>query len=131
MNTQPSAAYQRALFGAAAALIGVLALYAGLVMTLVAITVWHGMAHLDWLRSGTGGFLLYGTPIFIGAVLTLFLVRPVFARQPPPPPSRAISHEEHPRLFQFIGAICRRSRQQAAWPISISSRRNCRVNVIP
>lgn len=73
MNTQPTAAYQRALFGAAAALIGVLALYVGLVVALVALTVWHGMAHLDWVRGGTGGFLLYGTPIFIGAVLTLFL----------------------------------------------------------
>ena len=124
MNTQPSAAYQRALFGAAAALIGVLALYAGLVLTLVAITVWHGMAHLDWLRSGTGGILLYGTPLFLGMVLTLFLVRPVFARRPPPPPSRAISHEEHPRLFQFIGAICQEVGCQPPARVEV----NCVVN---
>jgi hypothetical protein len=106
MNTQPSAAYQRALFGAAAALIGVLLLYAGLVLSIVALTVWHGMAHTDLFAQGSTAALLYATPLFLGIVITLFLVRPIFARRPPPPPSQAITLEEHPRLFQFIGAIC-------------------------
>ena len=64
MNTQPSAAYQRALFGAAAALIGVLALYAGLVVSIIGLTVWHGLAHTELFAQGSTAALLYATPCF-------------------------------------------------------------------
>jgi hypothetical protein len=124
MNTQPTAAYQRALLGAAAALIGVLLLYAGLVLSIVGLTVWHGMAHTAFFARGGTEALLYATPLFLGIVVTLFLIRPIFASRPPPPPSQAITLEEHPRLFQFIGAICQEVGCQPPSRVEV----NCDVN---
>lgn len=124
MNTEPSRDYQRAMFGAAAALIGVVAVYIGFVLGLIAFTAWHAQAHPHWMQRGLGGSLLYVTPVLVGTLITLFLIKPLFARQIPPPPSRAISHEEHPRLFQFIGAICREVGSQPPSRVEI----DCSIN---
>ena len=98
--------YQRALLGAAVALVGVIALYLGLVGGMISLTVWHLVTHAHWAQANTSGVTSYAVGGFVGMLVTVFLVKPLFARHPVPPPSRAISHEEHPRLFQFIGAIC-------------------------
>ncbi len=124
MNPEPSRDYQRAMLGAAAALVGVVAVYIGFVVGLIALTAWHAQAHPHWMQRGLGGSLLYVTPILMGALITLFLIKPLFARQLPPPPSRAISHEEHPRLFQFIGAICREVGSQPPSRVEI----DCSIN---
>lgn len=124
MNTAPSRDYQRAMFGAAAALVGVVAVYIGFVLALIAVTAWHTYAHPHWMQRGVGGNLLYVAPSLIGALITLFLIKPLFARQIPPPPSRPISHEEHPRLFQLIGAICREVGSQPPSRVEV----DCSVN---
>ena len=124
MNTQPSRDYQRALLGAAAALVGVVVVYIGFVLGLIAFTAWHATAHPDWMQRGFAGSLLYVSPILMGALITLFLIKPLFARQIPPPPSRPINHEEHPRLFQFIGAICREVGSQPPSRVEI----DCAIN---
>jgi len=98
--------YKRALIGAAVALVAVIVLYLALVGGVIGLTVWHLLTHTHWIRVGTSGLGSYAVGGIVGTLMTLFLVKPLFARRPTPPPSRAISHEEHPRLFQFIGAIC-------------------------
>jgi uncharacterized membrane protein len=124
MNTQPSRDYQRAMLGAAAALVGVVVVYIGFVLGLIAFTAWHATAHPDWMQRGFAGSLLYVSPILMGALITLFLIKPLFARQIPPPPSRPINHEEHPRLFQFIGAICREVGSQPPSRVEV----DCAIN---
>lgn len=124
MNPEPSRDYQRAMLGAAVALVGVVAVYIGFIVALLAFSAWHALAHPDWMQRGLGGSLLYVCPILMGVLTVLFLIKPLLARQLPPPPSRAISHEEHPRLFQFIGAICREVGTQPPSRVEV----DCAVN---
>lgn len=98
--------YPRALIGAAVALVAVIALYLGLVGAVIGLTAWHLLAHAHWFQVGASGLGGYAVGGIVGTLVALFLVKPLFSRRPTPPPSRAITHEEHPRLFQFIGAIC-------------------------
>jgi hypothetical protein len=44
--------------------------------------------------------------IVIGAILLIFLVKPLFARRPKTTPPLKITREQQPRLFAFIDEIC-------------------------
>ncbi len=84
----------------------VLGLYVALLVGVGVLTLWHGFAHTDLLRSGPGS-LLYFAPLAAGILLLLLLLKPLLARAHAPQPSRPIDHASHPRLFQLIGALCR------------------------
>lgn len=105
-HDRPPAAYRRAMGLAVAALVSIVILYAVLVIGLAALTVWHAWSNHAWLGSGISASLVYLFPILGGTLVCLFLVKPFFARRPDPIPARPIQHQDHPRLFQLIGAIC-------------------------
>src|SRR6266540_978341 len=52
--------------------------------------------------------LLYVTPILIGIVLLVFLIKPLFVRWRMLALTIPLSHTDHPDLFAFIGQLCQR-----------------------
>ena len=52
------------------------------------------------------GLMLYLTPILAGALLVLFMLKPLFARAMPHPGRRSLKQSEEPLLFDFVGKVC-------------------------
>jgi len=74
---------------------------------------WHAVNNLWMLtdtksrgRSGRGALLGYAAPIAAGALLIVFLIKPLFARKPKRERPRTLKREDEPRLFAFVDAIC-------------------------
>ncbi len=87
-----------------------------LVIGLVAwVTYWHathniGIITHSGLRSGRGIIILvliYAAPIFAGAVMVFFMVKPLFARRPDEAQPYALNPENEPLLYEFIHKICK------------------------
>ncbi|MDB6125944.1 MAG: Peptidase Ste24p [Pedosphaera sp.] len=110
-------------------------LYFGLV-GLFAYGVYYYAAHyytmLSWGGSSRsygyrGGLLLliaYLGPIFIGAALTFFLIKPLFNRRSDNEEHYSLNHADAPQLFTLIGWICRSLNAPIPSRIDV----NCDVN---
>ena len=57
-------------------------------------------------RKSSGVFFTYIAPLVIGAIVLLFMIKPLFARRPKSAEPRALRREDEPRLFAFIEQIC-------------------------
>lgn len=87
----------------------------------------HSIQNSDILQgegSATGKVLLYFSPLLIGVILVFFMVKPFFARKPPPSETVSLSHEDEPLLFAFIGRIC----QLVGAPLPSRVDVDCQVN---
>ena len=80
----------------------------------VAYGVYYYATHFVFLvHSVAGGvyfffirLLAYGAPLFAGVVMTLFMIKPLFARRPRRAEALALNPEVEPTLFAFIGRVC-------------------------
>jgi Zn-dependent protease with chaperone function len=76
--------------------------------------VYSFASHFSFLLSSTRGggrlyilkLLLYLTPLFIGGVLVLFMIKPLFARRPRHAQPLAMNPAAEPTLYAFIAKIC-------------------------
>lgn len=76
--------------------------------------VYYWATHFTFLlKSMSGGVriyffrvLLYGGPLFIGLIVVLFMVKPLFARRAPRAQPLALNPGAEPVLFMFITKIC-------------------------
>jgi Zn-dependent protease with chaperone function len=57
-------------------------------------------------RAVSGSIFLYVTPLVIGAITILFMIKPLFHRRPKSADPRTLTREDEPRLFDFIDRIC-------------------------
>jgi Zn-dependent protease with chaperone function len=82
-----------------------LALIAG-----VAYATWrHGVSGLHMFEgrgSTKGKLLVYVTPLVVGALVVVFMIKPLFARRPKSAEPLEITREQEPALFAFIEKIC-------------------------
>ncbi|MBA4147761.1 MAG: M48 family metalloprotease [Verrucomicrobia bacterium] len=69
--------------------------------------------HFSFLLTMGGGFrgailklMIYGGPLFIGIILVLFMVKPLFARRPRHAQPMALNPAFQPTVYAFIGKIC-------------------------
>jgi Zn-dependent protease with chaperone function len=73
--------------------------------------VWYHAAHSPGTLFGNGisfwRLVFYVAPIFAGATGILFMIKPIFARQPKPPPPLTLSSAEQPLLHDFVRLLCR------------------------
>ncbi len=103
------AGYRLALAAVTLVVVLLPVLYAGLVAA-------GGLAWLWWALEeglrvagearGQAAFFAYIGPLFIGAILLLFLVKPFFAAVPRPPRPLAVARRDHPRFLAFVDAVC-------------------------
>jgi Zn-dependent protease with chaperone function len=78
------------------------------------VTYWHATHNYGIITSsGVHGrgiivlFLIYITPIFAGAVMLFFMIKPLFARRPEAAQPYALNPENEPLLHEFIHKICK------------------------
>ena len=88
-------------------------IYLALIAGVVYLTYYHAAHHYSWMTSGMArgrGVVLvlfaYITPIFMGAVLTFFMVKPFFAKRIDQHQPYALNPEAEPVLYDFIARVC-------------------------
>ena len=111
--TFTSLLYRFGLLFVTAAMVLLPMLYVGLIAAAGwAVYYWATHFHflLTSLRGGPRLFLLklvlYGGPLFAGAVLVFFMVKPFFARRPRHAQPLALNPAAEPLLFTFIAKVC-------------------------
>lgn len=86
--------------------------YVGLIGLTCYAVYYHAVNHTSILEvqtRGKGYFLLvlaYVAPMAVGAILILFMLKPLFARPAPGPRRRTLSRADEPLLFEFVDRIC-------------------------
>lgn len=75
---------------------------------------WHLTTNVGMLsnhglrgRAAAAPFVAYVAPAVVGAVLVLFMVKPLLARSPKEAQPRSLDPADEPALFAFVGAVCR------------------------
>jgi hypothetical protein len=85
------------------------------VVALFGWAIYYYAVHIHWFtHTGVGGRaewvlleIAYIFPLFIGGLLFLFLIKPLFAPKPPEAEHFSLELADAPQLFAFIGWICR------------------------
>lgn len=57
-------------------------------------------------KSASGFLFTYLTPLVIGAIVLVFMVKPLFHRRPKSAEPHRLTREQEPQLFDFIDRIC-------------------------
>jgi Zn-dependent protease with chaperone function len=100
--------YRAALGLVAVAMVLLPGLYLGLIGLIGWATCWHATAHRGWLAAGgSAPVLLYVTPLLVGGIVILFLIKPLFTRPAHREATLALDHVAHPEFFRFLGELCR------------------------
>jgi len=90
-------------------------IYVALIALVIYATYYHAVHHIGIMSSRIGGlnprvwifkFFIYATPIFIGSVVSLFMLKPLFARHRENYQPYALNPEAEPTLYAFIAKIC-------------------------
>jgi Zn-dependent protease with chaperone function len=126
--TRLSPAYRTGLVVVALAMLLLPLVYLG-VIALAGTGVWWHLTRNAWLLKGSGGgaqwrLIAYAAPALAGAMVTLFMVKPVFARRQRPRQPLVLAPADHPQLFAFIEQICGHVRA----PIPRVVQVDCQVN---
>src|SRR5689334_16515105 len=84
--TRLSAAYRLGLLVVALAMLLLPLVYLGVIALAATGVWWHLTRHASWVQDGGSGIqwrlLGYAAPALAGAVVTFFMIKPVFARRP-------------------------------------------------
>lgn len=111
-RTRVSILYQAALVFVTTAMVLLPLVYVAFIGA-VSWAVYYWAVHFKFLMSFQGGarlsllkFVLYITPLFAGAVLVFFLIKPLFARRAPRAQPLALNPGAEPLLFAFIAKVC-------------------------
>ena len=128
--TRLSPAYRPGLVVVAMAMLLLPLIYLALI-GLAGTGVWWHLTKNAWLIKDNGphltakwGLLFYVAPALAGAVVTLFMVKPVFARRERPREPLVLAPADHPQLFAFIEQICRHVRAPVPRIVQV----DCEVN---
>ena len=103
--------YRLGLLVVAVAMVTLPLIYLALIGA-AAWAVWYWATHFTYLLSVSRGrglivmLLAYVTPIFAGAVLVFFMVKPLFARRPAHAQPLALNPGAEPLLFAFVTRLC-------------------------
>lgn len=89
-------------------------IYLSLIIGVLYLTYYHATHHLAWATNSQGAgarFVLvklvaYTIPIFMGAILAFFMVKPFFARRIDQHQPYALNPENEPVLYDFIYRVC-------------------------
>ena len=105
--------YCLSLFIVATAMVLLPLIYVGLIALFAYVIYYHATHHQSLISSAGYGrvtvwmFVLYLVPIVAGGIMTIFLIKPLFARRPQENQFRSLSHQQAPLLFAFLGELCR------------------------
>lgn len=106
-----SAGYRLGLLVVAVTMVLLLGVYFGLIGLVAWATYWHAINDLSVLssargRNARGALVLYLAPIALGTVMLLFMIKPIFARQPKQSKPIGVTRQQEPLLFSFVERLC-------------------------
>ena len=111
-RTPTSILYKLGLVVVSLAMIALPLVYLGFIAA-AGWAVYYWAAHFSFLLSSDGRgrvwffkLLVYLTPLFAGAVLVFFMVKPLFARRAPHAQPLALNPGAEPFLFSFVTKLC-------------------------
>ncbi|MHC4875867.1 MAG: M48 family metallopeptidase [Planctomycetota bacterium] len=94
-------------------------IYLGLIAAVGYAVYWHAVSHTGLLTADLGvtsgrnaarahafAALLYVAPMIIGAILVLFMFKPLLSRPSRQRKSRPLSRDKEPLLFAFVDRLC-------------------------
>lgn len=84
----------------------------------------HGVAILAIPGGGVMKLVLYAGPLFAGAILIVFMIKPLFARPARRTGAMELKLDQHPELHELIASICRQVRA----PMPVQVELDCQVN---
>ena len=120
--------YRVALLSVAVLMILLPAIYAAFVISVASATLWHALNDWDWFipsrRWGYAFLLIYAALCVVGAVLTVFMIKPFFA---PAAKSRwplKLTHQDDPLFFAFVDLIA----QRVGAPMPVEIHVDCAAN---
>jgi hypothetical protein len=102
-----TAGYRIQLIAVLLGMIGLQALYLALIVAVailaavVTMAAWGAQLSFNWVT-----FLFYVGPSAVGAIVTLFLLKPLVIRPPKPPEPVQLSRVQQPLLFDFVDCLC-------------------------
>ena len=111
-----STGYKVGLFVVALGMVFLPLIYVGIIGSLGWGMWWWATHAVNWFfpRSSGGGLrfhwtiaLAYLTPLAVGLILLLFMIKSLFSRWRVREYALPISHEDHPEIFRFLGQLCR------------------------
>ncbi len=101
--------YQLGLVVVATGMLLLPILYVSLIVAL-GYGVWYHAVHSPAVIFGSGGgfwrVVLYVAPIFGGATGIVFMIKPIFASPPKPPPPLTLTPQQQPLLHGFVQRLC-------------------------
>lgn len=106
-----SPAYVGALGLSAVAMLLLPVIYVGLIVAVgfgVGYYAVHAVSVLEASGSLQGRVLVYFGPLVIGIVVVAFMLKPLFARRPPPASLLGIDLEAEPQLQSLIHGLCKK-----------------------
>jgi Zn-dependent protease with chaperone function len=86
-------------------------IYVGLIAVVAYGVYWHMVNNIGILGTvrGRGAiftFLIYVAPLVVGAILILFMIKPLFAAPARRGRTRSLTRDSDPLLFKFVARIC-------------------------
>lgn len=105
-------AYRFGIVLVAAVMVVLPLIYLGLIAAVSYGVYYHAINHTGLLSVGGGSrvrsimLLVYAAPLFIGPVMILFMVKPLFARPAKQERSRSLTRQGEPLLFAFVDRVC-------------------------
>jgi hypothetical protein len=86
--------------------------YIGIIIATAMVVYWHAVNNLGMLRYGGRGkgvlvvLAAYAAPIVVGAIMVLFMTKPLFAPRAKEGRRRSLTRDGEPLLFDFVDRIC-------------------------
>lgn len=104
-------------------------IYIALIALVAYLVYWHAVTNVGMLEHGRGRgklmvLLAYATPMVVGGIMTLFMMKPLFARPAKAKAKRSLARNDEPLLFAFVERICKAVRAPMPKRIDI----DCQVN---
>jgi hypothetical protein len=118
--------YVLGLFIVAVAMVVLPLIYIAIICCVAYGVYYHATQNVGMLEgSGTWErFLVFVTPIVVGGILILFMIKPLFARQPTRENRHSLERANEPLLFAFVERLC----QTIGAPIPRRIDVDCHVN---
>lgn len=104
--------YQRGVLTAALVMMLLPPLYVLFISLIVGLLCGHAAYNTGLLaaegssKAVSFSYFLYFAPLFVGAIVVLFMLKPLFARFPTKQKTRSITRKEEPLLFAFVDKVC-------------------------
>jgi Zn-dependent protease with chaperone function len=123
--------YKLAVFFVALAMVALPLLYVALIGLSGYGVYYHLTAHQSMLEAGFWGTLLYVAVAVVGAILVLFMIKPLFAPRSQAEQPLELEPSREPQLFAFVEQLCRQVRAPIPRQIRVDHQANASASFRP